>query len=134
MDTEKKTLSKQERINGTKRIDLLFSTGDSFIAYPLRIVYTKRAKGDTGVSVMVSVSKKKFKRAVKRNRVKRLVREAFRLNKASFRNLSQQYEAGLDIAFLFLKNELPDFKEIESAMLKTAALLENKLRNCLNLL
>lgn len=127
--TQKNTLSKAERINGDKRIDKLFSDGDAFIAYPLRIVFLKREKDENpDVSILVSVSKKKFKRAVKRNRMKRLIREAYRLNKIAFYQLCEQYGIGIDIAFLYLKNEFSDFQEIEKAMLKTVSLLEIKLK------
>lgn len=67
---------------------------------------------------MVSVSKKKFKRAVKRNRVKRLIREAYRLNKSSLIGLLQNKGKSMDIAFLYLKNELPVYEDIEKALLK----------------
>jgi ribonuclease P protein component len=125
--TLRNTLGKQDRISGTKRLEQLFSSGDSFIAYPLRVIYIRREKGEVDVSIVVSVSKKKFKRAVKRNRVKRLIRESYRLNKAVYLNICRQYDTGLDMAFLFLKDELPDYKEIENAILKTAAVLKNKL-------
>jgi ribonuclease P protein component len=129
MDSAQKyTLGKRERISGTKRIEQLFSAGDSFIAYPLRVVCMRRSTADEGVSVLVSVSKRKFKRAVKRNRIKRLIREAFRLNKEPFLNICQQYGTGLDMAFLFLKNELSDFREIENAIIKAASMLNAKLK------
>lgn len=123
----KNTLSKDERLYIQKRIDALFSSGESFIAYPLRVVYTVREKDETPTAMMVSVSKKKFKRAVKRNRVKRLVREAFRLNKSLFHTLAEENEKSYDIAFLYLKNELPDYVEIEKAVVKTATILRERL-------
>lgn len=124
-----KTLCKEERISGTKRIEKLFSSGESFVSYPLRIVYVKRDKNEfADVAMMVSVPKKRFKRAVKRNRVKRLVREAFRLNKTLFWDVCDKNDTGLDIAFLYIKDELPEYKEIESAMLKCTTLLANRLK------
>jgi ribonuclease P protein component len=131
-NTLQNTFGKQERISGTKRIERLFSSGDSFIAYPLRVVYLEREKGQVEASMMVSVSKKRFKRAVKRNRVKRLIREAYRLNKSGFLNICRQYDAALDIAFLFLKDKLPAFKEVENAVLKAMSILENKLKENAN--
>lgn len=129
--TVKNTLSKQERLHGEKRIEQLFSSGSSFIAYPLRVVFLKkkRLEAVSDVSIMVSVSKKKFKRAVKRNRMKRLVREAFRLNKQPFYNLCEKYNLSLDIAFLYLKDELSDFAEIEKAILKVVSSLTDRLEN-----
>lgn len=127
--TNRNTLSKSERLYKNKQIEQLFSSGEAFIAYPLRIVFCKRERNEEqpDVSIMVSVSKKKFKRAVKRNRIKRLVKEAYRLNKTPFYTICNRYNIGLDIAFLYLKNELSEYVEIEKAVLKTAALLETKL-------
>ena len=123
------TLSKSERLYKNKQIEQLFSSGEAFIAYPLRIVYSKRERNEEqpDIAIMVSVSKKKFKRAVKRNRIKRLVKEAYRLNKSPFYDISKKYDIGLDIAFLYLKNELSDYIEIEKAVLKTANMLDIKL-------
>jgi ribonuclease P protein component len=126
----KKTFSKEEKLCSVKSIEHLFAKGDSFIAYPLRIVYLFRDEdaGDNRfASVLISVSKKKFKRAVKRNRVKRLVREAYRLNKPSYRELLQANNKRLDIAFLYLKEELPTYNEIEKAVQKVAFRLKEKM-------
>lgn len=126
---ESYTLSKSERLYIQKRIDHLFQAGSSFIAYPLRIVFTisELVVDEPSVAMLVSVSKRKFKRANKRNRVKRLVREAFRLNKHKFTVVLQGKNVGLDIAFLYLKDELPTYADIEKAMLKTIDLLPVKM-------
>lgn len=124
------TLSKEERLFLQKRIDYLFAKGDSFIAYPLRVVFCTRETEDEKeppVSILASVSKRKFKRAVKRNRVKRLIRESYRLNKTKFIQIAHQSEQSIDIAFLFLKSELPDYTEIEKAMIKSAVILREKI-------
>lgn len=124
------TLSKDERLYAEKRIDAVFAKGSSFIAYPLRVVYLAREYDREGelpmVSILVSVSKKRFKRAVKRNRVKRLVREAYRLNKKEFVDFAIQSGKSYDIAFLYLKNELPTYAEIEKAVLKTINTLKGE--------
>ena len=122
--------SKDERLCLQTRIDLLFTKGESFIAYPLRVVYTLHnieEKCDSPISILVSVSKRKFKRAVKRNRVKRLIREKYRLNKSLFQELALASNRSIDIAFLYLKDELPDHREIEKAILKTSSVLREKI-------
>jgi len=58
--------------------------------------------------------------------VKRLIKEAYRLNKYSFDSRSALSGKQIDIAFLFLKNEIPDYKEIEKAMLKALSILNEK--------
>lgn len=125
------TLPKKERLHAQKRIDTLFAKGLSFISYPLRIVYLRReTEADTSheVSILTSVSKRHFKRAVKRNRVKRLIKEAYRLNKQEFAMIADTSNSSLDIAFLYLKAELPDYAEIEKAMLKTISTLREKIQ------
>ena len=78
---------------------------------------------------MASVPKKKLKRAVKRNRIKRLIREAYRINKPIYTELCQRHNIGLDIVFIYLKDELCNFGEIEKAILKTAQNLDAKLKD-----
>lgn len=123
------TLGKEERLYAQKRIDSLFEKGNSFINYPLRIVFLERDNTEVNntcsVSIMVSVSKKKFKQAVKRNRVKRLIKEAYRLNKNGF--VDKISPKSVDIAFLYLKNELPQYSEIEKAMQKALSTLIEKI-------
>lgn len=117
---------KREKLCSTKSMDILFSSGESFVAFPLRVVYIvreKEAEDDSDISVLISVSKKKFKRAVKRNRIKRLIREAYRLNKFRL----DTGKVHIDIAFLYLKNELPTYAEIDKAMVKTMAILSEKI-------
>lgn len=127
----KNTFAKAEKLCSIKSIDYLFVKGDSFIAYPLRVVYSIKEcveeTEESGVSVLVSVSKKKFKRAVKRNRVKRLIREAYRLNKFPYIDTVIAKNKHIDIAFLYLKSELPTYEEIEKSMLKALGILESKL-------
>ena len=121
------TFKKAERISYQKEIERLFKEGNSFISYPLRVIYLEQKpfSGAT-VSVLISVPKKKFKRAVKRNRMKRLIREAYRLNKIALIQHLQEKESGLLIALLFIGNELCPLKEIETAMQKALNTLKEK--------
>jgi ribonuclease P protein component len=77
------TLKKEERLKSRKVIKNLFQRGQSFAAYPLRLVWmqTEEAAGDFPVRFALTVAKKKFPRAVQRNRIRRQMREAWRLNK-----------------------------------------------------
>jgi len=94
------TLPKEERLCSRKALEELFGGGhQSVSAFPIRAVYMPNEVGV--VRVMVSVSKRYFKRAVKRNRVKRQLREAYRLQK----ELLQPLTGGLDIAFLWTSDE-----------------------------
>ena len=94
------TLGKEERLCSRKALEELFSgSHQSVSAFPLRAIYMANEVGV--VRIMVSVSKRYFKRAVKRNRIKRQIREAYRLQK----ELLQPLNGGLDIAFLWSSDE-----------------------------
>jgi ribonuclease P protein component len=111
------TFSKEEHLCGEKRINRLFLEGEAFMAYPLRVVFLLEAKSDLNpVSVMVSVPKKRFKRAVKRNRLKRLMREAYRLNKFILADKLIEKNLQIHIAFNYVSNDELDFAAIEKKM------------------
>ena len=76
------TYPKQEKLKSRTLINQLFSEGKSVSKYPLRLVYVQVGElQDSKIKLGVSVSKKHFKKAVDRNYFKRLLREAYRLNK-----------------------------------------------------
>ena len=111
------SFSKKEHLCGEKRIATLFADGEAFIAYPLRIVFLIKPKTDVEpISVMVSVPKKRFKRAVKRNRLKRLMREAYRLNKLMIKDKINEKQLQIHIAFHYISNEEIDFVTIDKKM------------------
>ena len=97
-------LKKAERLCGKKAIDALFAGTDSksLSAYPIRIVF--RPTEEAGIRILVSVSKKRFRHAVDRNRVKRQLREAYRLNKHILAS-TEQSTPGMDIAFIWLTDK-----------------------------
>ena len=120
------TLGKKERIAGKRLVETLFKGGvsRSMSCYPLRAVYALVPMADDGSSakMMVSVPKRHFKRAVKRNRVKRQVREAFRLHKAKLSTLlAGRDDQCLTIAFIWLDSKLHSTATVDS---RVAGLME----------
>lgn len=85
----------------------------SFSIFPIRVVYMPVEQGEASASILISVSKRRFKRAVKRNRVKRQIREAYRKNKGPLWQVLQEKGLGLTIAFIYLSDELCRTEEIE---------------------
>ena len=120
------SLSKAERLCSKILFEELLTSEISFVKYPFRVVLKDSSiPGEYPARIAISVSKKKFKRGgreiykknvgVKRNRVKRLTREAYRLNKPEF---YQHIIPGhtVDILFIYLDQNLPVFSKTERAI------------------
>ncbi len=108
------TFNKKEKLKSKKLIDLLFTKGQSVSAYPLRLVYMPTTfDEDIIAKTSVSVSKRNFKTAIDRNRIKRLLRESYRLNKATyFNNLTTQHA----FMILYIGKDKPTLTQIENRM------------------
>lgn len=126
------TFRKEERICRKTEIDKLFNRGGSrsMAAFPVRLVYLKTdaEAGVPDVRVLVSVSKKCFKRAVKRNRVKRQLREAYRKNKhIVLDRMEARPDRMMAVALIWLDNSLHDTEEVESRVRSLLVRLGEKL-------
>lgn len=123
------TLQKTERLSSRIYIDKLFAGGSkSLPAFPLRIVYMPvEGDGLPTVSLLISVPKKRFKRAVKRNRVKRQIREAYRLHKSLLTDKLQATGQKLIIAFIWLDNELHPSTRVEEKICKLLQLTAERI-------
>ena len=127
MVNRKFTFPKQERLSWKRHIDLLFANGRSFVAFPLRVIYLPVEEDalSARASVLISVPKKKFKRAVKRNLIKRRMREAYRIHKHELFDALANNRQRMLVAFLYLDKEILPFSEIEKAMQKALDILHN---------
>ncbi len=102
---------KKEKLKSKKLIEQLFVEGNSVSSFPIKLIYLQtKLPFEVAIQAGVSVPKKNFKSAVKRNRIKRLMRESYRLNKALVFNNSKGSFAFL---FLYLGKEMPDFTLVD---------------------
>ena len=115
------TLGKNERLKSRKLIEQLFKGGRSFANYPFRVYYLRLEGEGPQLQFGIGVSAKFFKRAVDRNRIKRLVREAYRLQKAAMADMLVQQNKRVAVFFIYTGKELPDYKSIFE---KTTTVLE----------
>ena len=123
------TLEKRERMNSKILIEKLFSGGSkSLSAFPLRIVYMLvEDENLPTASLLISVPKKRFKRAVKRNRVKRQIREAYRKNKFILTEVLEKSNKKVAMAFIWLDNELHDSENVERKVIKLLQITSEKI-------
>ena len=129
-------LKKSERLTSQLVIERLFAGGNaSMAAFPLRIVFMQMEKNENDgrngndeplVSILVSVPKKRFRHAVDRNRMKRLVREAYRLNKHILWEALQEKDYRLALAFVCITDTLPSFYAVNKSMTKALTRIAEK--------
>lgn len=132
-EEHKNTLCKEERLHGRDAVEKLFKDAGSrsMVAFPVRVVYVLAPpQADTCVNtrMLVSVPKRQFKRAVKRNRVKRQLREAYRKHKHGLiEAVSRIGEQHLSLAFVWLDSKLYDTSVVEKKVEKLLLRIEEKL-------
>ena len=107
------SLPRKEKLKSKKLIDQLFVEGKSVSSFPIKLIYLKTDLTEVPAQAGVTVPKKNFKSAVKRNHIKRLLREAYRLNKPLIFNNTKGNFAFL---FLYLGKEMPSYENIECQM------------------
>lgn len=117
---QSQSFSKAERLNSKKLMDELFNKGSFFVLYPFRVYWMKHEQPVLSkVQVLISVPKKKFPLAVDRNRIKRLMREAYRKNKFLITDSVNCMEKNIAVAFLFTDRKLPEYKLVEEKMIES---------------
>ena len=102
----------KEKVKSKKEIEALFSEGNSIAKYPVRLIYKKMTvEKEMDIRAAVSVSNRNFKKAVDRNRIKRLLRESYRKNKYLVHNNTTHQFAFM---FLYTGKKIPEYIMIES--------------------
>ena len=118
------SFSKEERLCSVKLIDKLFHNGSSFLLYPFRIVWLPETLStDSPVQVLISVPKKKFKRAIDRNLLKRRIREIYRLQKSEhLYPFLTEHSVSMILGISYIGNEIGEYafmeKKFNAAILK----------------
>ena len=107
-------MPKYERICKENDIQALFDKGAGVSVYPYRVIFLFRKDESRPVTVrvLVSVSKKRFHHAFKRNRVKRLMREAWRKNKARLYEICQRDNISVDVALVYTATVIHSYEEM----------------------
>jgi ribonuclease P protein component len=114
------TLGREERLKSGKKIKALFAAGKVIAIPPFRLLYQLHNE-KSPLQMGVAVSTRHFKKAVDRNRIKRLIREAYRLQKNELKQQLEQQERGLSLFIIYTGKSLPDYAQVFE---KTGKLLE----------
>ncbi len=104
------TYPKSEKLKSRKSIGLLFKSGKRIYKFPFTIIFIQENHIDSCVKFGVSVSKRNFKKATDRNRIKRLMRECYRLNKNV---LYPKIISPISIMIIYNHNEIITYEEME---------------------
>ena len=119
------TLPRSERLRSLKAIRRMFGEGRGGFVYPFRYIWiADKQEGESegrGIEVMFSVPKKFYKRANKRNLLKRRTREAYRLNREELCERISQAGVEVNLAFIYSTKEVHSYKTIENAVQKILA-------------
>ena len=121
------TLGKNERLKGRKQIELLFKNGRRINEAGIRALFVQQdaVEGQHNLQLGVSVSSRNFKRAVDRNRIKRLLRESWRLQKNDLRSKQEENKKMMLVFLIYTGKEMPAFHELNSGV----HTILNKLQN-----
>lgn len=120
-------LPRSEKLKSRKAIDALFRGGKRFSVFPVLLWHQAEAGAAVpGLQAGFTCSKKHFKRAHDRNRVKRLLREAYRLQKPELQEWARTSGIRLELFFVFLDKTLPTFEGLYAAVGKSLRQVQKK--------
>ena len=111
------TFKKEERLCSTKLLDKLFHDGSSFLLYPFRFMWLPTTEQDAPVQVVIQVSKRRYKRAVDRNLIKRRIRELYRIHKSAHLYSFIEPERPICLGISFIGKDILSSKELEPKLL-----------------
>jgi len=110
------TLGKEERLKSRKSIEQLFNAGKSFSISPLKVYYeiVPSSMNRTAFSIQfgIGVGTKNFKKAVERNRIKRLMRESYRVQKLILQKKLGEKMMEMNLFFVYTGKEVPEYKDV----------------------
>lgn len=123
------SLSKNERLKSKKNIDTLFLNGKAYFVFPYSvkyIVFDELVNADEALKLVASVPKRKFKRANKRNTIRRRLKESYRINKVELKQLLIDNNKSMHVLITYNANEEMPYQEMNEKMKKVLQILAEK--------
>ncbi|MBU3744241.1 MAG: ribonuclease P protein component [Sediminibacterium sp.] len=117
MTEHNQTYPRTEKLKSRKLIQELFAKGKSVSAAPIKCLFLIQPEGMTElIQTGVGVSARNFRKSVQRNRIKRMLREAYRNNNQSLHQALSQKQQSLAVFMLYLGKDLPEWNELQTAV------------------
>ncbi len=114
------------RLHNEKEISFLFNRHSSFLVFPVKVLFCEINQRDTPFSLLISVPKSRLRKAFHRNRIKRIIREAFRKNNALLSNKLKAENKQMLCALIYVHNTPLNYHQIELAVVEALGILEKK--------
>ena len=109
--------NKNEKLKSRKMLNQLFAEGKSFSVFPVKVFFLPmHFANNRPINAGVGVSARNFKKAVDRNRIKRLLRECYRLNKLSLHTTITGKNKPMAVFFLYIGKDMPDYTILNEKM------------------
>ncbi len=118
---------KTEKLKSRKVLAEVFTSGKSFAVFPVKVFYLLPETKEKNVQAGVGVSAKNFRKAVDRNRIKRLLRECYRLNKLSLHAVVESKQKAVAVFFLYIGKEMPEYALLNEKMQAALTKLEESI-------
>ncbi|MBL4703009.1 MAG: ribonuclease P protein component [Flavobacteriales bacterium] len=126
---KKQTSPKKEHLKSKVLIDALFTEGHSLKGGPVVLLWKKvELPADVPIQIGFSVPKKRFKKAVDRNRIKRQMREVYRMNQSGLYDLVKENNVQLALFLLYRGSKASEFEALQDKIIVTLNRLENELK------
>lgn len=123
------TLGSEKRLKSKLKLNELFNTGKAFKAIPIRALVSTTKHQEPMVQAAFSAPKRKFSKAVDRNRVKRLMKESYRLNSQAFQQLAKELKCNTSILFVYISHRIVDQKKMNESMTLVLEQISNLLKS-----
>lgn len=120
------TFGKEEKLCSRRLIDQLYAKGHRLMAFPYSVQWMA-VEADERCQVMIVAPKRKFKHAVDRNRIRRLTRECYRLQKNSLLAFLQQHDTAIVLSMVYIHNEIMPYDQLSRKMDRLLATLEKNI-------
>jgi len=116
MPAKQFSYNKKEKLKSRKQLEQIFMEGKSLTVFPIKIFYELNQEQDNIIKTGVGVSRKNFRKSVHRNRIKRLLREAYRTEKTELLNYLEENKKQIALFFLYIDKTQPDYFSLKQTM------------------